>query len=92
MASALPTGCGVFILAIDDNPAKASGMLRPGDEIVAVDGQTLLDHTHQECLGALRAVHGDSTLTIRCSGLDHLATNRHMLALPDHSPPVSTTV
>ena len=41
MASALPTGCGVFILAIDNNPAKTSGMLHRGDEIVAVDGQSI---------------------------------------------------
>ena len=57
--------CGVFILAIDDNPAKASGLLQSGDEIISIDGRSLLDYSHQQCLQTLRAVHRDGTLTIR---------------------------
>ena len=55
----------MFILAIDDNPAKASRMLQPGDEIICVDGKSLINHTHQECLHTLRTACGESTLTIR---------------------------
>ena len=57
--------CGVFILAIDDNPAKASGLLQPGDEIISIDGRSLLDYSHHQCLQTLREVHGDGTLIIR---------------------------
>ena len=58
-------GCGVFILAINNFPAKSCSMLQAGDEIVSVDGFSLINHTHLECLQALRGACGVSTLTIR---------------------------
>ena len=57
--------CGVFILAVDDDPAKACGQLLAGDEVISVNGRSLINHTHHECLQALRAVRGEGTLTIR---------------------------
>ena len=79
----------MFILAIDDDPAKASGMLCPGDEIVGVSGQSLIDHTYQECLRALRAVQGDATLTIFRNNSDFV-THQHTLGMTEHTPPVSS--
>jgi C-terminal processing protease CtpA/Prc len=58
-------GCGVFILDIPDNPAKGCRSLKPGDEIIGVDGRSLLNLPHQMCLQALRAVVGVGSLSIR---------------------------
>ena len=54
----------MFILAIDDNPAKANGRLEAGDEIISVNGASLVGHTHHQCLQVLRAVTATGTLTI----------------------------
>ena len=59
------TGCGVFILSIEDNPAKASRILQAGDEIISVNGSSLINCSYLECVKTLRTVHGDSILTIR---------------------------
>ena len=29
-------GCGLYVLSVDDNPAKSDGRLRPGDEVIQV--------------------------------------------------------
>lgn len=62
----LHSGCGVFILTIDEDPARSCEMLQAGDEIISVNDYSLLNHTHQECLQTLRTASGNyTTLTIR---------------------------
>ena len=58
------TGCGVFILSLDQEPAKTCQRLKPGDEVIAVDGKSLIGRTHFECMQALREVQGIGTLTV----------------------------
>ena len=35
-------GCGLYVLSVDDNPAKSDGRLRPGDEVIEVSLRRVL--------------------------------------------------
>ena len=60
----------------------------PGDEVISINGRSLLNHSHHECLQALRAAKGESTLTLRrlrVQAEEYLPTE--LPPLPPSSPP-----
>ena len=76
----------MFILAIDDCPAKGNGKLEPGDEIISVNGDSIVGRTHHECLQVLRAVSGAGTLTVH-----RTPHTRDMQPLPQNQTDVSSS-
>ena len=70
----------MYILSMDEE-SPASGQLLVGDEVVGVDGRSLLNKSHSECLQALRNVQGSATLTIRRPTAETVVSTGAQLAI-----------
>ena len=51
--------------AVDANPAKSDGRLQHGDELVEVDGQSLIGPSFEECLAIIKATPGRATFNVK---------------------------
>ena len=57
--------CGVFVDRIHEHGAAAlDGRLRVGDQVLLVDGQTLIGKTHQACMNILRSTSRNVQLIV----------------------------